>query len=407
MKFKKFCAKCGKSFIGDKNEKYCTACKFEMTLQKKNNSAEISKQQEVLNYVRDRQMSNESRSVSAQEVMEKVGVTKEFINSMIRAEFFGSSFKTGEKYPHPCEKCGKIIFEGVYCENCLKELRAMLKKEGEEREIKKQLLIEMEAQRKNNNVILIVDENRYFAEKTRQILQEKFQNYNILIANDVEHTINFSHGLKVKLILIDDAINLRFNGLKILNKIREDYVISDMPVIVTTNKFDEEKKSAAFKLDARDYIEKPFDAENLTDRVSKILFSDVEFINPMHKILLIDDNADDAEIEKNILEKNFHCTVFTVESGIEGLEILQKVENISLICISLQMSFMNGFRVLELIRQNEFFKSIPAIFMINAEDSETIRRIKKSPAVGCINKPEISAGYFTFLKKYLPKEKKL
>ena len=406
MRFKKFCSKCGKSFITEKNETYCTACKFAMSSQKKNNPAEISKQQAVLNYIRDRQMSSESRSVSAQEVMEKVGVTKEFINSMIRAEFFGSSFKNGEKYPHPCEKCGKIIFEGVYCENCLKELRSMLKKEAEEREIKKQLLIEMEAQRKNNNVILIVEENRYFAEKTRQILQEKFQNYNILIANDVEHTINFSHGLKVKLILIDDAINLRFNGLKILNKIREDYVISDMPVIVTTNKFDEEKKAAAFKLDARDYIEKPFDAENLTDRVSKILFSDVEFINPMHKILLIDDNADDAEMEKNILEKNFHCTVFTVESGIEGLEILQKVENISLICISLQMSFMNGFRVLELIRQNEFFKSIPAIFMINAEDSETIRHIKKSPAVGYINKPEISAGYLTFLKKYLPKEKK-
>lgn len=35
MRFKKFCAKCGKSFITDKNETYCTACKFAMSSQKK------------------------------------------------------------------------------------------------------------------------------------------------------------------------------------------------------------------------------------------------------------------------------------------------------------------------------------------------------------------------------------
>lgn len=403
MRLKKFCAKCGKSFITEKNEIYCTSCRFDSALHKN----EISKQREVMNFIRDKQIQREGKAVSAQEIMEKVGVSKEFINSMIRSEIFGNSFRSGEKYPHPCEKCGKIIFEGVYCQNCQQELRAALKKEGEERELKKQILLEMEAQRKNNSVILVVDENRYFAEKTRQILQEKFQNHTILIASDTSHTINFLHGLKVKLVLLDDAVSLRFNGLKILNRIREDYVISDIPVIVTTNKFSEEKKSEAFKLDARDYIEKPFDAENLSERVTKILFSGVEFKNPMHKVLLIDDRDDEAETEKNILEKNFHCTVFVVESGIEGLEILQSVENISLIFISLQMSFMNGFRVLELIRQNEFFKGIPAIFMINAEDSETIQRIKKSPAVGYVNKPEISAGYMNFIKKYLPKEKKL
>lgn len=402
MRLKKFCAKCGKSFITEKNEIYCTACRFESTLHKN----EIAKQQEVMNFVRDRRMSREGGNVSAQEIMEKVGVSKEFINSMVRSEFFGSSFRSGEKYPHPCEKCGKIIFEGVYCKDCLKELRAALKKEGEERELKKQILLEMEAQRRNSQVILVVDENRYFAEKTKQIVQEKFQTYMVLIATDTAHTINFLHGLKVKLVLLDDAVSLRFNGLKILNRIREDYVISDIPVIVTTNKFNEEKKSAAFKLDARDYIEKPFEPENLLERLTKILFSEVEFKNPMHKVLLIDDKEDDAETEKNILEENFHCTVFTADSGISGLEILQNVENIALICISLQMAFMNGFRVLELIRQNEFFKGIPAVFMINSEDSETIRRIKRSPAVGYINKPEISAGYLTFLKKYLPKEKK-
>ena len=65
MKMKKFCAKCGKSFITEKNETYCSACRFENNF----NKNEILKQREVMNFIRDKQIQREGQSVSAKEIM--------------------------------------------------------------------------------------------------------------------------------------------------------------------------------------------------------------------------------------------------------------------------------------------------------------------------------------------------
>lgn len=70
------------------------------------------------------------------------------------------------------------------------------------------------------------------------------------------------------------------------------------------------------------------------------------------------------------------------------------------------MSFMDGFRVLEFIRQNDSFSDIPVIFMNNSNDTEMIELIENSTAVGYVNKPEISEEFFNFIAKYLRKATK-
>lgn len=407
MKVKKNCVRCGKTFMGFPQESICTTCNLQAAIYKKNNSATIAKQREVMNYIRDIQMKREGQGVSTYEIMDKLGVSKEFINSMVRKDFFGSAARQGDKYPHPCANCGVTIQTGVYCNECLNNLRNMARKIGEEREFKKQILLEEEAQRKKSNVILIVEENNAAAEKIKRIIRKNFDSYTIITATDAAHTINFLHGLQVKIVLLDDSITLRYNGLKILQKIRDDFVVSNIPVIVTTNEFTEQKQMAAINLDAKFYISKTTDTpEDILECMNKILISNIEHKSRLSKVLLIDDNSDDAETEKSILEKNFRCTVFTAETGVEGLGILQSVGSVSIIFISLKMSFMDGFRVLEFIRQNDSFSDIPVIFMDNSNDTEMIELIENSTAVGYVNKPEISEEFFNFIAKYLRKAKK-
>lgn len=406
MRVKKNCSRCGKNFMGFPQENVCPTCRLESALYKKNNAAEIAKQREVMDYIRDNQMKRDGQSVSTYEVMDKLGVSKEFLGSMIRKDFFGSASRSGEKYPHPCAKCGTTIQSGVYCSTCLAILRDTAKKIGEEREFRKQILLEEEAQRKRNNVILIVEENIAAAEKIKRILRGKFDSYTVITATDMSHTINFLHGLQVKVVLLDDSITLRYNGFKILQKIRDDYVVADTPVIVTTNEFNEQKQMAAINLDAKYYIVKTTDEPaDIVDCVNKVLYGDIKVTNALAKVLLIDDDSDDATIEKNILEENFHCTVFVAESGVEGLSVLQSIGDVSLIFISLQMSFMDGFRVLEFIRQNIFFKGVPVIFMDSSDDPEIIKLIGNSTAVGYVNKPKISSKFFNFMSKYIKRKK--
>ena len=401
MKVKKFCAKCGKSFMGKSHDTLCPACHLESALYKKNNSELIKKQNEVMTYIRDNQFKD--GGVTGYEVMRDLGVTREFIGNMIRHDFFTNSSRHNEKYPHPCAKCGTIIEIGVYCRDCLNFLRNEAKAIGERNDFKKRIAMEEELQRLNNNMILIVDENNRSADRTKRFLRDAFTNYRIVTATDLEHTLNVVHSMKVKMVLLDDAITENYDGLKILHVIREDFHISDTPIIITTLKFDEKKRNLEMQMGVRDYLEKPIDPDFLIDRVNKAFHHDVDFKDNLYKFLLIDDNEDDAEIEKNILEEKFSCTVFTADSGVEGLSILQGAEKIDLIFISLKMSFMDGFRVLAFIRQNEFFKGFPVIFLSDTEDPEIVELIKDSPAVGYVNKPEISADSINFIRKVLKK----
>lgn len=402
MKMQKYCAKCGKQFKGAANETYCPTCKLELALYRKNNAAIIAKQNEVMNYIRDNQFSK--KGVTSAEVMRDMGVSKEFLTSMIRDDFFGSAVRQNKKYPHPCAKCGVTIETGVYCRDCLYSLRKEAKNIGEQNEFRKRVAIEEELQNFNNNLILVVDANNRGSDRTKKMLREFITDHRIVTANDSMHAINILHSLKVKLLLIDDAITEEYDGLRLLREIREDAAISNTPVIMTTAHPEEVKKNIAMRLDARDYLKKPLDSESLEECVRAVLSPKIEYnIENRYEFLLIDDNEDEAEIEKNILEKNLHCTVFTAGSGIEGLSVLQVANNTDLIFISLKMSFMDGLRVLDFIRQNEFFRGFPVIFLSDSDDPEVKSMVEKSPAVGYINKPEISAESIKFIKNILKK----
>ena len=404
MKVKKFCAKCGKSFKGNPQENYCPACHLEMSLYKKNHAEVIKKQNEVMNYIRDNQFRD--GGVSGQDVIKNLGISKEFLAGMVRQNFFESgTFKRGEKYPHPCAKCGITIEEGVYCRDCLSVLKKEAKLIGERNDLKKKIALEEELQRLNNNMILIVDENNRSTDRTKRFLRDAMTDYRIVTATDEDHALNVIHSMKVKMVLLDDLKTDKYDGLKILRSIREDIRISDTPIIITTTKFDEKKRNLEMQMNVRDYLEKPIDPDYLIDRVNRAFNPNIIFKNDFYKFLLIDDNKDDAETENNILEKNFPCTVFTADSGVEGLSILQGAEKIDLIFISLKMSFMDGFRVLAFIRQNEYFKNFPVIFLSDTDDPEIVDLVKNSPAVGYINKPKISADSISFIKKILRKSR--
>lgn len=402
MRIKKNCAKCGKSFKGTPQENYCPACHLEMSLYKKNHAEVIKKQNEVMTYIRDNQF--KGNGITGQDVMKNLGVSREFLTGMIRQNFFESgTIKRGIKYPHPCAKCGITIEVGVYCKDCMSILKREAKLVGERNDLKKKILLEEELQRLNNSMILIVDENNRSADRTKQLLRDAMKEYRIVTATNLERALNVIHSMKVKMVLLDDAITEKYDGLKILRAVREDFRISDTPIIMTTTKFDEKKRNLEMQLNARDYLEKPVDKDYLVDRVQKAFHYDATFKEDLLKFLLIDDDEDDAQIEKNILEEKFKCTVFTADSGVEGLSILQGAEKIDLVFISLKMSFMDGFRVLAFIRQNEYFKDFPIIFLSDTEDPEIVELIKNSSAVGFINKPKFSADSINFIGKILRK----
>lgn len=99
-----------------------------------------------------------------------------------------------------------------------------------------------------------------------------------------------------------------------------------------------------------------------------------------HKILLVDDDADDQFFfmdALNNIDNSLLCEV--ANNGVEAIDHLQKVPPPpSLIFLDLNMPMMNGYECLEKIKKIQEFKEIPVVIFTtssNPKDKELTKKL--------------------------------
>ena len=101
-------------------------------------------------------------------------------------------------------------------------------------------------------------------------------------------------------------------------------------------------------------------------------------------ILVVDDEPINREILGNLLCKDYE--VHYAENGKQALDILQEKEYVySLILLDLLMPVMDGFELIEILKDSETLRSIPVIVMTSEKDAE-VKSIKMG-AADFITKP--------------------
>ncbi len=100
------------------------------------------------------------------------------------------------------------------------------------------------------------------------------------------------------------------------------------------------------------------------------------------RILLIDDEAAQIISLKSFLERR-NYTVFTAESGIEGMKIIQN--GIDLVLTDFRMPEMNGLEVVEAVK--EFNPEIPVVVITAFSDTEDAVKVMKEGAFDYLSKP--------------------
>jgi CheY-like chemotaxis protein len=84
----------------------------------------------------------------------------------------------------------------------------------------------------------------------------------------------------------------------------------------------------------------------------------------MKKILIVDDEAAQRKVIAAALKQKGYTTV-EAEDGLQGLE-QARVESPDLIISDVYMDNMNGFMMVETLRQDPDFASVPVIMMTSA-----------------------------------------
>jgi PAS domain S-box-containing protein len=102
------------------------------------------------------------------------------------------------------------------------------------------------------------------------------------------------------------------------------------------------------------------------------------------KILVVDDSATDRLIIKNMLGD--YC-VLTACDGLEAMRILQEHDGINLIILDLNMPNMDGFQVLEALKEDERFRELRTIILTNYDELDNEIKGLKLGAVDYIRKP--------------------
>ncbi|MFX0027068.1 MAG: response regulator [Candidatus Hermodarchaeota archaeon] len=104
-----------------------------------------------------------------------------------------------------------------------------------------------------------------------------------------------------------------------------------------------------------------------------------EFKRIRAKILLIEDNAADIRLTKEVLqESKIVSNLDVVRDGVEAIDYLKKKGKFSnarkpnLILLDLNLPKRNGFEVLEIIKQDKELKRIPIVILTVSDAKEDL-----------------------------------
>jgi CheY-like chemotaxis protein len=145
-------------------------------------------------------------------------------------------------------------------------------------------------------------------------------------------------------------------------------------------------------LGAAQVLQKPVSADDLQTALSTLGFNKPGQNQPGAKVLVVDDDPKAVEIISSYLEHAKH-TVLRAYGGVEATHIA-KVAQPDLIVLDLMMPEINGFEVVEDLRQDKLTAKIPIIIVTSKFLTPLEQQVLKGHVLAVLAKSEFNHGNF-------------
>jgi HAMP domain-containing protein/CheY-like chemotaxis protein/signal transduction histidine kinase len=168
------------------------------------------------------------------------------------------------------------------------------------------------------------------------------------------------------------------SGFDVLEHIREDASLSDVPVVVFTGKELSPEEDAQLHTMARSIVVKGVESpERLLDETSLFLHRIVTDLPPEKQrmlerlnssdedlvgrtALLVDDDARNIFALSSVLERR-GMHVLTATTGSEAITLLESTPDVAIVLMDIMMPEMDGYQTMEVIRNKSEFRRLPII----------------------------------------------
>ncbi|MGN0367854.1 MAG: HD domain-containing phosphohydrolase [Wujia sp.] len=146
---------------------------------------------------------------------------------------------------------------------------------------------------------------------------------------------------------------------------------------------------------------------NIADIMISLMDEDTDYklrqLSSLEKVILIvDDESINRKLAQFALKEETFYKTLTAESGQEALEMIQ-AQHLDLVLLDIEMPKMNGFEVLEKIR--EIKVNLPVVFMTADKNMETIKKAENLGVEDYLTKPYLPAALKEIVHSVLKEEK--
>jgi PAS domain S-box-containing protein len=142
------------------------------------------------------------------------------------------------------------------------------------------------------------------------------------------------------------------DGWSILNELKTDPATQNIPVIICSIL---EQADRGFSLGAADYLVKPILEEELVNALDRLNRD-----GTVREVLVIDDDPNDLRLIEKILNQDGRYRPVLAEGGRKGWEAIS-TRNPDAIILDIFMPEMDGFYILEKLRENSTLRDIPVL----------------------------------------------
>jgi HAMP domain-containing protein/CheY-like chemotaxis protein/GAF domain-containing protein len=168
------------------------------------------------------------------------------------------------------------------------------------------------------------------------------------------------------------------SGFDVLEHLRDDAKLADLPVVVFTGKELSPEEDARLHMLARSVVVKGVESpERLLDETSLFLhrvISDLppekqQMLDKLHrsdddlvgkKVLVVDDDVRNIFALSSVLERR-GMEVLTAGTGYEAITMLETTPGIAITLMDIMMPEMDGYQTMQVIRQNPDFRRLPIV----------------------------------------------
>jgi HAMP domain-containing protein/CheY-like chemotaxis protein len=168
------------------------------------------------------------------------------------------------------------------------------------------------------------------------------------------------------------------SGFEVLERIRDDATIADVPVIVFTGRELSPDEDARLHTMARSVVVKGVESpERLLDEtalflhrvVSNLPIAKQTMLERLHSsdedlvgetVLLVDDDARNIFALSSVLERR-GMNVLTATTGNEAIAIINTEPDVAIVLMDIMMPGMDGYETMQVIRANPAFRRLPIV----------------------------------------------